>query len=75
MIEPKPWVESRTLWVNLLSLVAAVLMAVVHHEWVAAHPQIAAGLASAQAIVNLVLRVVTSQPLGPIAPTVEEPRP
>lgn len=74
-MDPKPWTESRTIIANSLSLVAALLTAALGVEWIIAYPRVAAGLTAGLAFVNLALRFVTSQPLGPIVPRVEAPRP
>ena len=69
---PKPWYTSRAIWANLALLVLAILVAVARGlgadvtlppEW----QPVVAGLV---ALVNLLLRLTTSQPIGapPVAP-------
>lgn len=63
-MDAKPWYTSKTLVVNLLSLVAALLVAALGQAWVAGNPALAAWLAAALAFVNLVLRTITGQPIA-----------
>ena len=55
-MEPKPFIKSKTLWVNAAALVAAVGVFVQTGD---ATALIAAGMA----VVNMVLRLITHQPI------------
>lgn len=57
---PKPWYESKTLWVNALTLLVMVLGAVA--QW----PEFSAytgQIAGALAIINMLLRFLTDRPV------------
>jgi hypothetical protein len=61
----KPWWQSKTLWFNILSIVGVALAAVLQSagdlhipaSWIAV-------LTVVVAVVNMVLRLVTSQPIS-----------
>lgn len=59
----KAWYLSRTLWLNLIGTVIAVLMAVLNQDWIADHPQLSAGIGSILGVLNILLRFLTSQPI------------
>lgn len=61
MTDVKPWYRSKTLWVNVLVLLAAVLHAAGGVEWVSKSPHAAEGVAAMLALVNLALRMVTGK--------------
>ena len=61
MIPTKPTQLSKTQWFNLLSLLAALTTAAGNVDWVSANPRLAAGLAAATYLVNLVLRQFFTQ--------------
>jgi hypothetical protein len=63
VIEPKPWWLSKTLAVNLLSMLAAILVAVLGQPWVASNPDLATYLAGALASLNVLLRLITGSPI------------
>lgn len=57
----KPWYESKTIWVNLLTLLAVIITSVT------AWPELqhyGAQLATALAVVNVLLRLLTSEGIG-----------
>ena len=54
----KPWYESKTIWVNVLTLVGVVISSVT--AWPELQ-QYGAQLATALAIVNVLLRLITSE--------------
>ena len=56
----KPWYKSKTVWINVLSLVAMVLATVA--QWPEMN-EIAPQIVYALAIVNVLLRFVTSESL------------
>ena len=59
-MQPKPWWESKTLWVNALTLIVMVLGTVA--QW----PEFSAytgQIAGALAIVNMALRFLTDRPV------------
>jgi hypothetical protein len=55
----KPWYTSKTIWVNLVALIGSILVAYGFEpsRWA----EIAAGTL---AVVNVVLRLVTGEPIG-----------
>lgn len=56
----KTLIESKTFWVNLLTAIVGVCMALGGQQWVSDNPQLAAWLASTVALANIVLRFVTT---------------
>jgi hypothetical protein len=65
---PKPFFESKTLWVNGLTLTAAIITALTNSELIANNPQLFAWLSAALAGVNLVLRFLTTTAVSLFAP-------
>lgn len=62
-MESKPWYKSKTLWVNLLAGVAALTGA--FGVDVGLTPEVQASIAAGVvALINLVLRLVTKQPVS-----------
>jgi hypothetical protein len=58
-MEPKPWWQSKTLWINAAALVAAV------GTWITTQDT-AALVVAGMSMINFILRVITKQPLdGP----------
>lgn len=55
--------KSKTLWVNMLVLVAGVLGYMQGHDVIAEYPQIVAVMAAAVGALNIALRFVTSKPI------------
>lgn len=55
--------KSKTLWVNLLTLAAAVIAAASGQDWIAQNPQVTAVLGAVLGGVNIVLRFLTSEPI------------
>lgn len=58
--------RSKTFWVNALSFVVAAGAAIPGSPLgplVAAHPGLAAGLAAAVGVANILLRIITDQPV------------
>ena len=54
----KPWYESKTIWVNVLTLVAVIIASV--SNWPELQ-QYGAQLATALAVVNVCLRLITHE--------------
>jgi len=63
MGDSKPALTSRTVWVNILSLVLALLAAALGHDLIKENPQVAAYLLAAQSVVNIALRFLSVQPI------------
>ena len=62
--QPK-WVgESKTIWVNLITLALAILMAVESQQWISDNPSAAASITAAIAVLNIILRSITVVPVG-----------
>jgi hypothetical protein len=55
-MEPKPWWQSKTLWINAAALVSAVGV------WITTQDT-AALVVAGMAMINFILRVITKQPL------------
>jgi len=55
--------QSKTVWVNMLVVAAAALAGVMNVEFVVNNPAVVASLGAAVGIVNIVLRLFTSEPL------------
>jgi protein-S-isoprenylcysteine O-methyltransferase Ste14 len=65
MNDTKPWWQSRTIWVNVIASIFAVLA--MFHVGLPAdltQDQIVTGIMTVVAIVNVVLRLVTHKPIG-----------
>lgn len=60
---PKSPLKSKTVWVNLLTLLALSLTAVADHTIIVENPVLVGGIAVATSLVNLALRMVTKTPL------------
>lgn len=63
-MSPKAFWKSRTFWLNAITLVAAVLGALVAHPLVAEYPQAVAALTAVVAALNLLLRFLTGTPIA-----------
>lgn len=57
----KPWYLSRTVLVNVLTALVAMLGALVGNEWVAAHPEWVSILALVVSLLNVALRFATTE--------------
>lgn len=55
--------QSKTFWVNLLMSVASLAVYVQDSALVADNPQIVAGIGAAVGVVNIVLRLLTKEPI------------
>ena len=55
--------SSKTIWFNLLTIIATALVAVSDSSLIVDNPVAVGGIAIATAIINLGLRLVTSQPI------------
>jgi len=55
----KRWFMSKTLWVNVLAGLAIIIQAVTGESWLNAEVQV-----GILAVINLVLRIFTKQPLS-----------
>jgi len=60
---PKTLWQSKTFWVNALTTVATALTAIAGSDFIASYPRVSAGIATAIAIVNIGLRIITDQPI------------
>lgn len=59
----KPWLTSKTIWVNAITAGIAVITTLQGQQLVAENPQLAAALVVAISVANIALRVVTFLPL------------
>ena len=55
--------SSKTVWFNLLTIIATALVAISDSSLIVDNPVAVGGFAIATAIINLGLRLVTSQPI------------
>lgn len=60
----KPWYLSKTVWVNVLTLIVAILGLLAGNDLIAQHPQVVAAIASSVAAINVLLRFLTSDALS-----------
>lgn len=56
--------QSKTFWVNLLSTVAAVGVALQGSDLVAQYPQVVAVVGAVMGVVNIGLRLITDKPIA-----------
>lgn len=59
----KEWWKSKTLWVNGLTFVGALLSFAAGHEVIAQYPAVASGILTVVAAVNIALRFLTNEPI------------
>ena len=57
----KPWYQSRTVWVNVLTALVAMLGALSGSEWIAAHPEWVSVIALVVSLLNVALRFATTE--------------
>jgi len=57
----KPWYESKTIWVNVLTVLAVLITSMTSWPELQQH---GAQLATALAVVNVMLRLITSEAIG-----------
>lgn len=55
--------RSKTIWVNLLSLIAAIVTLLIGEEWVRENPRLVSILGTVLTVTNIVLRFVTTESL------------
>ena len=60
----KKWYQSKTLWVNILTLLAGGLGYFAGHDLIQDHASVMALLVAIQGGVNVALRFVTVKPIG-----------
>lgn len=61
-MEPKPWWQSKTIWVNALTLAVLIIGVLVTQDGVIPESWLK-WLAAVSAVVNVVLRFITEQPI------------
>lgn len=62
-MQPKLIWQSKTFWLNALTAAAGILVVVVGSDVVKDHPQLVGYLAIAQGVINVFLRMITSEPV------------
>jgi hypothetical protein len=55
---------SKTVWVNVMTLVVGTIGFVAGHDVIADYPSVVAALVAAQGVVNVVLRFLTWEPIS-----------
>lgn len=63
MNESKPIWQSKTLWLNVAVVAAEILTVVMANDFVKANPSTVAWMGTAHAILNVIVRVFTVQPV------------
>ena len=71
----KPWYKSKTVWVNILTLLVAIITSIQSHEWISNYPNLLAAFTMILAIVNVFLRWLVDQPITSIAKRFDKYRP
>ena len=56
----KDWWQSKTVWVNLLTLVLSILLFLQGEQWIINNPETVALIGTAIGILNIFLRFLTS---------------
>lgn len=56
--------QSRTFWVNAITTMVSALTAVGGQSWVTEHPKVVAGIGVAIGVGNIILRVITTEPVS-----------
>ncbi len=65
----KSFVESKTVIINVLTILVSVGGALVGNEFISAHPKVVAAIAGTVAVANVLLRVFkTSEPITSVRP-------
>ena len=64
----KAWYQSKTVWVQILTLAVAVITDVSGTELIQAYPQLASAFVGLLAVLNAVLRWLTDEPITSIVP-------
>ena len=62
----KPWWQSKSFWINTLTLLVGGLTVTLNHEWVQNNPDVIAMFSLALALLNVILRWLTDQPITSI---------
>ena len=58
--------KSKTFWFNFASLALGVVGAIAGSDFIQDYPQVIAIAASVQGLLNIILRLVTKEPVKPI---------
>jgi hypothetical protein len=56
--------KSKTFWVNIITLAAGIATCISGSEIIADYPQVIAIMAAIQGGVNIILRMITTQPIS-----------
>jgi hypothetical protein len=59
----KSILKSRTFWVNALTMGVATAGFISGHEIIAQYPEVVAGIGVAIGLMNIVLRLITTEPI------------
>jgi hypothetical protein len=55
----KPWWKSKTVWANVLTSIASILLLLQGESWIAKNPETVAILGTIMGMLNIVLRFIT----------------
>jgi hypothetical protein len=61
---PKPWYESRMIWLNTLTAAVAVLVTLGDQSIISDSPKASGAILGAISVLNVVLRFITVAPIG-----------
>lgn len=59
----KKWYQSKTFWVNFITLAGAVTAFIAGQDLIAEHPKISSALLAVSGVLNIGLRWLTNQPI------------
>lgn len=59
--QTKKWYQSKTIWINALTLIGSGLAAITSGDLISENPEIAAVVSGAVALINIILRKITKQ--------------
>lgn len=59
--QTKKWYQSKTIWINALTLIGSGLAAITSGDAIAENPEVAAVISGAVALINIILRKITKQ--------------
>jgi len=64
MPDSKVWYESKTIWINILTMLLGIIGVITGSELIADNPKLVAAFVMAAGIINLALRAITTKPVS-----------